>query len=446
MLSISRVTRQLKQLFEQDAPELAKHMGMRERTMSFTQLALLLVLGWWSQPQSGPSALSRFAGSLGLTLTKQTVDCHWTPRTADWLLALLRRAVQQVVQGPSVSLAWMKPFTAVWVEDGSTICLPAALAKVWRGCGGKAVSADKPDKSKAALKITVRWNLKDGELNGPHLQAGRQHELRSVLCSQHMAKGSLWLADLGYWSLMYLSTLMKQGVYFCLRVKIGAVIWHEKQRTDVVSLIAGLDAQATQAEWTVNVGAAQLVKQVRLLVKRVPEEVAHQRQERIRQYACKHNKPVNPVALDLAHWTIILTNVPAWMMSLEQAFVVMKVRWQIELLFKLWKQEALLDEWSSHKPWRILCEVYAKLLAMVIQHWVMLLACEDDPHASWTGVAEIVREQVPTLVHGFRQHLSLSKALRLVIQSVRGGCSIVARSTRLSTSRFIQSAFDPPLT
>jgi hypothetical protein len=379
-------------------------------------------------------------------LSKQTVDCHWTARTADWLLALLRRAVQQVVQGHGVTLAWMRPFTAVWVEDGSTISLPAALAKVWRGCGGSAVAAGKPDKSKAALKITVRWNLKDGELQGPHLQAGRRHELSSVLSSQQMPTGSLWLADLGYWSLMYLSTLIKHGVYFCMRVKIGAVIWHEKQRTDVAALLASLDAQATQAEWVVNVGAAQLVKQVRLLVKRVPAEVAQQRQERIREYASKHSKPVNPVALDLAYWTIMVTNVPAGMMSLEQAFVVMKVRWQIELLFKLWKHEALLDEWSSSKPWRILCEVYAKLLAMVIQHWVMLLACDDDPHASWTGVAEIVREQVPTLVHGFRQHLSLSKALRLLMESVRGGCSIVARSTRLSTSRRIQSAFDPPVT
>lgn len=186
MLSIARLNRQVKHLFEHDAPELTHQMGMRERTISFTQLALLLVLGWWSQPQSGSSALSRIAGSLGLTLSKQTVDCHWTSRTADWLLALLRRAVQQVVQGQGVTLAWMQPFTAVWVEDGSTIPLPAALAEVWRGCGGRAATAGKPDKSKAALKITVRWNLKGGELHGPHLQAGRRHELSSVLSSQPM--------------------------------------------------------------------------------------------------------------------------------------------------------------------------------------------------------------------------------------------------------------------
>jgi hypothetical protein len=220
MLSIARVNSRLKHLFEQDAPELAKQMGMRERTISFTQLAWLLVLGWWSQPQSGPSALCRFTGSLGLTLSKQAVDCRWTPRTADWLLALLRRAVQQVVQGQGVTLAWMQAFTAVWVEDGSTIPLPAALAEVWRGCGGRTVAEGKPDKSKAALKITVRWNLKAGELQGPHLQAGRRHELSSVLSSQQMPTGSLWLADLGYWSLMYMSTLIQQGAYFCLRGQV----------------------------------------------------------------------------------------------------------------------------------------------------------------------------------------------------------------------------------
>lgn len=84
---------------------------------------------------------------------------------------------------------------------------------------------------------------------------------------------------------MDMSTLIQHGVYFCLRVKMGAVIWQEKQRTDVARLVAGLDLQATQAEWVVNVGAAQLVKQMHLLVKRVPAEVAQQRQECIREYA-----------------------------------------------------------------------------------------------------------------------------------------------------------------
>ena len=443
MESIPRLNARMKQVFEQEAVDLAREAGLRQRNIPLSKLALVLVMGWWHLPRSGPSALARFAGGLDLKLSKQEVDCHFTQRTAQWLLALLRRAVQEVVGISHATSSWMQPFSAVFVEDGSTLSLPSSLSEVWEGCGGTTAKS-KPDKSKAALKITVRFDLKGGRLQGPHLQDGRHHELASVLCEQQMPTGSLWLADLGYWSLQYLSVLMQQGVYFCIRVKVGAVLWHQQRRTDVATLLAGLSEGQTQAEWLVDVGANKLLKQVRLLVKRVPAEVAEQRQQRIREYAVKHSKPVNALALDLAHWTIIVSNVPMHMLSLEQAFVVMRARWQIELLFKLWKEQALIDEWTTSNHWRILCEVYAKLIAMVVQQWVLLLACWDDPHHSLSGVAEILREQVPTLVHGFCHHLTLGKALRLMIQSVRGGCSTEARSTRLSTSRLVQSAFDFP--
>ncbi len=44
MTSIPQVSRILRTLFEKDALELGKQVGMRQRTMSFTQLAWLLAL------------------------------------------------------------------------------------------------------------------------------------------------------------------------------------------------------------------------------------------------------------------------------------------------------------------------------------------------------------------------------------------------------------------
>jgi hypothetical protein len=137
---------------------------------------------------------------------------------------------------------------------------------------------------------------------------------------------------------------------------------------------------------------------------------------------------------------IILTNVPTAMLSHEQAAALLRARWQVELLFKLWKQYALLDQWTGTKPWRVLCEVYAKVLAMVLQHWFLLHTSWDDPHHSLPAVAEILREQVPTLVHGLCRRLPLRKAVALMLSCVGGGGSIPARSSRPSTSRLLQSA------
>lgn len=445
MASIAQVSRQMRTFLKDEAGPLARQLGLRERTMRFSEIAILLVVGWWHQPQAGPSALARFAGTMGLSLTKQEVDCHFTALTAQWLLGLLQRAVRVVVCAAGMRLPLLQQFTAVLVEDGSTISLPGALKAVWRGCGGGGRSeSGRPAQTEAALKVTVRYDVLGGQLHGPHVQAGRQHELSSVLHEQQMPRGSLWLADLGYWTLKWLRALSEQGVSFLLRYKLGIVLWSEQRRLNLLDVLP-----KQTGEWlevSVEVGASKVIKGVRLLAERVSDEVAHQRQERAREYARKHGKPVNPLALDLAYWTIIVTNVPASMLTAQQALLLLRVRWQVELLFKLWKQHALLDEWTSRKPWRILCEVYAKLLAMVFQHWVLLLSCWDDPHRSLSGVAEVLREQVVVLVHGLVGHLPLQRALRLMVNSVQGGCSIPARSTRWSTSHRLARAGTPGLT
>jgi hypothetical protein len=444
MTSIARMSQTLKQLFEHDSVELARAAGLRQRQLTFMQLALILVLGWWKQPQAGPSALARFAGSLGVSIEKQGLDCHFTERTADFLLALLRRAVEYVVCANAVSLPLLQQFRAVLIEDGSSISLPSVLQSVWRGCGGRAAKAGKDAKTQAGLKVTVRWDLLAGRLHGPYLQAGRRHELSSVLREQVIAAGSLWLADLGYWNLKWLRALSQAGVYFLLRYKAGIVLWHEQQRLDLLAILPKVVGQ--RLELRVDVGANKQLRGVRLLAERVPDEVARQRQAHIQADADDHGKPVNPFVWELACWTMVLTNVPVCMLNFEQALALLRARWQVELLFKLWKESGLLDDWKASDPWRILCEVYAKLLAMVVQHWLVLLSCWDDPHRSLSGVAEVLREQVPTLVHGLVGHLSLGRALRLMAHSVRGGCSIPKRSTRLSTSYCLLAAWEPGLT
>jgi hypothetical protein len=45
------------------------------------------------------------------------------------------------------------------------------------------------------------------------------------------------------------------------------------------------------------------------------------RQERIREYAQDHQKPVNPLTMELAAWTMMVTSAPASLITLDEAFI-----------------------------------------------------------------------------------------------------------------------------
>ena len=69
-----------------------------------------------------------------------------------------------------------------------------------------------------------------------------------------------------------------------------------------------------------------------------------------------------------------MTNVPAERLSLLEACVLARVRWQVELVFRLWKSAGRLDESAGSRADRVLCELLAKLLGLVVQHWATLTA------------------------------------------------------------------------
>jgi hypothetical protein len=123
------------------------------------------------------------------------------------------------------------------------------------------------------------------------------------------------------------------------RLKAGHVKLFDEQG-EPMDLLAWVRAQAAQqaAACRVQVSATHRLS-ARLIAVRVPEEVAVKRQAEVRRKAQKHRRLVNEALLELAHWTIVITTIPAERLSISEAMMVLRVRWQIELLFKLFKKE-----------------------------------------------------------------------------------------------------------
>ena len=163
-----------------------------------------------------------------------------------------------------------------------------------------------------------------------------------------------------------------------------AITTLDGQRHRVVSFLTA--AQSDELATDVLVGAEHRLA-CRLLAWRVPQAVADTRRQRLREEAKRKGRTESAERLALCSWTVVVTTVEPEQLSGKEARALLRARWQIELLFKLWKSHGHVDETRGVRPYRVLCDVYAKRLAMIVQHWLCLTQCWGEPDRSLTKAA-----------------------------------------------------------
>jgi hypothetical protein len=205
--------------------------------------------------------------------------------------------------------------------------------------------------------------------------SGRSGENTSKLIQEPSLPQTLRLADLGFFSLDRLQGYSSQGVAFVTRVQPHTIIHikdgEEEKRYALYEYLAQQKKQPID-QW-VEIGSEKKVK-VRLVASPCPPRIVKKRIEAARKRAMNNGHELNEARLSICEWTVFVTNVPKEKLSEKEVWVVYRVRWQIERLFKLWKSQGGLNRTRGRKAERVRCEVYAKMIGMIIRHWTMLTA------------------------------------------------------------------------
>jgi len=312
----------------------------RKRKLTGSSFVQTLVFGWLGKPDGSIEELTQTAASLGIEISPQGLDKRFNYEASECIKQTLEAAVGTLISDNPVAIPILQRFNSVYIQDSSVVVLPDELCDIFQGCGGSSEI-----NTQASVKLQVRLDMNTGGLNGPYLQAGRVNDRSSILQEKPLPKGALRIADLGYFSLENLSSLNTQGVYWLSKIFSQCQVYDQNgQKWDLVELLS------THCDDKLDIPILLGLKErlpCRMLAVRVPQEVAKERRRKIRANAVRRGKTPSKSQLKLANWTVLITSVPSEFLTLDEAFILLRIRWQIELLFKLWKSHGKIDDWRS---------------------------------------------------------------------------------------------------
>lgn len=345
----------------------------RQRQVTGAGFAQTLVLGGLAQPEATRRQQQQAAGQVGMVVSTQGLEQRFKPPAVAFMKGLLEAGLEQLVSSEA-GRTLLPAFNGVYITDCTRL--------EWGETG---------------VKMAVRWELQRGCLQA-RLGALAQHDQKTEVIDAFLPPGALHLGDLGFFKLSRFKTWNEQGVYWLSRFKVGTKVYSPDGT--LLDLLQCLKTAQQPLVMPVYLGGKEPVAAY-LVAAPIPQDAYAKRLARLQEQARLDQQPLSPRQAAFAHWTIYLTNIPN--LTFEQAHLLARTRWQIELLFKLWKSQGKVLSSRSQDPIRQQCEGYAKLLGILVAHWLLLVSGWHHAALGALDALRIIRTHVPLLMRAFTQ-------------------------------------------
>lgn len=386
--------------FTEDIEALARETQVVQRAsrLTGTQLAQVLVFGFLKDPRITLRQLAQLCQELGVTISAQGLHSRISAYSVEFFKRLFEQGLGLFQSQLALRVPVLQNFSQINLVDSSVVALPDRMQTEYPGCGGGGPVA--------SLKLQVVFDFLRGAVRQLAVQAGRATDQAYRAYLEVVWPGSLTIADLGYFRLDAWAALAQRGAFFLTRYCYPTRVL-TLEGTPIELLRELRDTPAPRLVRDVWLGAAQRLP-VRLIAVRVPQAVGDARRRRLHDKVKRGKRqPFSAEYLAFQDWSVWLTNAPANLLADTQVPTLYRVRWQIELLFKLWKSYGGVCCAHVERRERVLTELYAKLLGLLVCHF--LEAPLRIPGDAWEG-REISEVQARKLLADFALRLVSSLA------------------------------------
>lgn len=398
-------------LSKEKIDELAKELGFVERTRNITGsnfLELLIFSRFNNSNLSLENLAENYYENTGKEISKQAIDLRFTTEAVDFLKKIIEKSLQEInLQAKCYD--FLQHFKQVRIKDSTSFQLPKEMAEKYPGSGG--------DASKAAIRIQFEYDLKTGKILELELQPfTKQDQTNSIETLDKINSLDLIIRDLGYTNIEVIRGIKSRDAYFIARLMSGVNVYECKKDEfikikfkDIYNYMQQNKLQAIEKE----VYITEKKEAVRMIIELMPEEELNRRIQKAEKEAKKKGRQLGEEYKCRARLNIFITNIPKEILNKTQIHKVYTIRWQIELIFKIWKSIGEIEKVKKMKVKRFECYLYAKLLWIII-NWSIV----------W-NINELIHNNSDKLLSFYKAYKSLKNRLQLFQISLKSGIELL---------------------
>ena len=298
-----------------------------------------------------------------IDITKQSLQERFNCHALLFLKKFLEKIMQDQIDR-EFKLVAMNNFSRILIKDSVCFQIHNSLATHFPGSGGSG--------SKAAVRIQFEYNILTGTINDLSINAFNDQDVKdSQRTIGLVEEGDLIIRDLAYMIIPVLSEINQRSAYFICRLRPTTNVYEkcgdQFQLIKFSKLLKYMNKNGINSiEKDVYVGNDCKLN-CRLVIDLLPQKIVN---ERIRK-AVENNKKKGRSEPSKeykcrCHFNLFITNTDQSQVPFENVILFYRLRWQIELIFKIWKSLCNIEKVKKVNRCRLECYIYAKLIFIML--------------------------------------------------------------------------------
>ena len=356
-----------------------------------------------------------------IEIKRQSLHERFNSYALLFLKTALEKMIEKQLNLKLSSLDDFKVFKRILIKDSTCFQIDESLAQYYPGSGGGG--------SNASIRIQFEYDILSGKINDLSVNAFNKQDAKDSLATIELTQeGDLILRDLAYMSLKVLGSLAMGKRFFLCRVNPIIKVFEKKQDgfqafnfIETTNHMKKYGIKCIEKE--VYLGCVEKLR-VRLILYLMPEkEVARRIRKAEQNNKKKCRKPLSKEYKARASLNLFVTNAAPELIPMEKAWSFYRLRWQIELIFKVWKSICNLEKVKKVKKHRLECYIYSKLI-LIILGWQVL----------WSTARTLLLKE--------KKALSFYKAAKTLLSRKINELRDMFMARKASTGSFMKDFYD----